>query len=670
MDTKETDLCIFCSDLVRATNDTPAHPSQRHHHATYGLLLSSSKTCTACQLIASLWGQLRPTLTRHGLSYETIENSQEGYRVEITMKENRRMQSGVCWAFLRASLASTDTALTFISYFTITACLSSGKQSHIRAVIKILTLLGADPVSALPVWKTPATTFDEKLATIQSWMQECHSRDGHSDCKPVPYAPLRLIAISPDDRPLKLVRRDSTINPTKYAALSYCWGKSLQLRTTKATLSRFTEEIPSELIPKTWTDAIHIAQALRIPHIWIDALCIVQDDEAEWEHEAGHMSEIYQGSALTIAAVQSADSFQGCFPSNADGLENGELFFRTRPDGLNGRSNLVRFYRNDIRNSTANGTAISNRGWTLQEQLLSPRLVHCMQPEIHWQCRAGYQTQSGLSFELAGALKGSNILVPHHDLRTGDQQYRSAWRRIIESYSLREFSYSQDRIPAIAGITRYLSTALDDVSILGLWRKSFAKDLAWLRGGGPPQMSDTAGLPSWTWLTCQGCVLYTVGDRYADGDMEVVENLELLSWNVQWQGVPLTSPVSSAQVRVKGPVREIRIVPFAEGNRHLPPYFQVFDEILQPTAERKFPWRCAGQFDAGEASVAATYLCLQLLSEPRKSNFDYVREVFLILKPVKIENGMGTSYKRVGLARIWGESPTFDSTNTMSMVLV
>ncbi|KAK0740320.1 heterokaryon incompatibility protein-domain-containing protein [Schizothecium vesticola] len=651
MDIEETDLCVFCSDLIKATNDSPAHPSQRHHHATYGSLLSSSKSCIACQLIVSLWSHLSPSLISHGLSYETFKNSQEGYRVEVIMKENRRMQSGVCWVFLQASLASTDTDFRFISYFTITTC-----------------LLGEDPASALPVWKTPATTFDEKLATIRSWMQECHSGDGHSDCRPTPYAPLRLIAIHPNDGPLKLVQQDSTTNPTKYATLSYCWGKSLQLRTTKATLTRFTEKIPSELIPKTWTDAIHIARALRIPRIWIDALCIVQDDEAEWQQEAGHMSEIYQGSLLTIAAAQSADSLQGCFPSGAHGLENGDLFFRTRLDGLNGRISLVRFYRSDIRDSAVSGTAISSRGWTLQEQLLSPRLVHCMQPEIHWQCRAGYQTQSGLSFGLA--LKGSNILVPHQDLGTGDQQYRSAWRRIIESYSLREFSYSRDRIPAIAGITRNFSTVLDDVPILGLWRKSFARDLAWLRGGGPPQMSDTTGLPSWTWFTCQGCVLYTVGGRYANQNREVMENLELLGWNVQWQGVPLTSPISSAQVRVRGPVREIRIVPFAEGNRYVPPYFQVFEEILQPTAERRIPWRCAGQFDVGEASVAATYLCLQLLSESRKSNFHYVREVFLILKPVEIANGMGMNYKRVGLARIWGETPTFDSTNTMSMVLV
>ncbi|KAH8756379.1 heterokaryon incompatibility protein-domain-containing protein [Diaporthe sp. PMI_573] len=586
------------------------------------------------------------------------------------------MQTGVCWVFLEASLESTITALTFISHFTITTCVSGGKtvkQNHAQIAFKILRLLGADTVSALPVWKTPATALDEKLAAIQSWMRDCQSRDGHSKCRPVAYAPLRLVAVGHDGSPIKLVGRDSTTEATKYVALSYCWGKSLQLCTTKSTLSKFTEEIPSELIPKTWIDAIQIARALRIPHVWIDALCIVHDDEAEWQREVTQMSKIYQGSLLTIAAVQSADSCQGCFPSSDnDGFQEGELCFRTRPDSLGGRSSIVRVYREDIRNRAGGNTAISNRGWTLQEQLLSPRLVLCMQPEVHWQCRAGYQTESGLSFELAELLQANNKLLPHYDgLQTSDRWHRRAWRRIIEGYSLREFSYSEDRIPAIAGITEYFSSVLDDAPILGLWRKSFAMDLAWLRGGGPPQMADITGLPSWTWFTGQGCVLYTIGDRYADHeDNGVVESLRLLDWDVQWQGAPFVSPVDSALVRVEAPVREIRIVPFEEGNRHIPPYFQVFEENLQPTAQRMIPWRCAGRFDDGDATTAATYLCLLLYSEPRNSESGDVREVFLILGPVEMEKGTEMRYKRVGVARIWGESPTFDSANTMSIVLV
>ncbi|MBE3044577.1 hypothetical protein IMZ48_18815 [Candidatus Bathyarchaeota archaeon] len=70
-----------------------------------------------------------------------------------------------------------------------------------------------------------------------------------------------------DGGPLKLVERSSATTHPEYATLSYCWGKSQTLLTTKATLSTFSHKIPEELLPKTFLDAIHIALALEIPYI-------------------------------------------------------------------------------------------------------------------------------------------------------------------------------------------------------------------------------------------------------------------------------------------------------------------------------------------------------------------------------------------------------------------
>jgi hypothetical protein len=189
-----------------------------------------------------------------------------------------------------------------------------------------------------------------------------------------------------------------------------------------------------------------------------------------------------------------------------------------------------------------------------------------------------------------------------------------------------------------------------------------------LRGGGRRQMSNISGLPSWTWLTCQGCVLYTIGSKYADQEVQVLEHLKLLDWAVQWQGTPYASPVESAQVKVEGAVQEIEIRPFTEGRSHKPPYFQVLREDLKPTMQTKIPWRCAGQFDAGDASEAATYLCLPLFSETKGSKPNHASEIFLILEPVEIRSAV--KYKRVGMARIWGRSPTFNAAKTISIVLV
>ncbi|KFY06776.1 hypothetical protein V492_07752 [Pseudogymnoascus sp. VKM F-4246] len=524
-----------------------------------------------------------------------------------------------------------------------------------------------DPISSSVFWRSPTTTFDSKILAIQSWMFDCESQNGHSKCRPVPFAPLRLLTVGLDDKPIRLVERNTTTIRTDYAALSYCWGGYPQLRTTKGTLDIFSEEVPSKLIPKTFADAINIARALRIPYVWIDALCIVQDDEQEWQSEAAHMSDIYRGSHLTITATESVDSLQGCFPSNDLDLHNASLFFRNPPNGLDGRSNLVRIYRNDIRDYVMEDSFISTRGWTLQEHLLSPRLVFCMQPDMHWKCQCNYQTQSGLSFETGMALDRGGLFIDLNH-QPDDLWYRNTWRRIIEGYSLREFTFSRDRVPAMAGITKYFASALEDVPILGLWVRSFARDLAWLRGGGRRQMSNNSGFPSWTWLTCQGCVLYTIGSKYADQEMQVIEHLKLLDWDVQWQGTPFAPPVESAQVKVEGAVQEIKISPFTEGNSYKPPYFQVYGEDLKPTVQTKIPWRCAGQFDAGDAREAAIYLCLLLFSETKSSEPNYSSEVFLILEPVEIHSAV--RYKRAGMARIWGRSPIFNSAKTISIVLI
>ena len=556
--------------------------------------------------------------------------------------------------------------------------------------LTILVLHQPDPASDLPIWKGPSTTFGEKMATIRSWMQECRQ---HVECKPVPFAPRRLLSVGLDGTPPRLVERSSTIISSEYAALSYCWGDCLPLRTTQATLSFLCERIPLELMPKTFVDAIQIARSLQIPYLWIDALCIVQDEEQEWQEEAAAMADIYRGSVLNITAADSTDSSQGCFPAppprspggRDDGVDiHDGLFFRVRLPparkcadsgaGDGGDLLAVRIHPRDVRSRATSDSAVSQRGWTLQERLLSQRVVYCMSAssDMHWQCRAAYQTETGMAFPTVGSV-GSNTASLG---LAGPAQ----WRNIVRLYSFREFTYPQDRIPAMAGITRYFAAQLDDTPLLGLWSRSFAADLAWLRGGGEPQLMDVGGLPSWTWLACRGSVLYTMGSRYDEESMRVDAGMfRLVDWEVEWKGVAYTSPVKRAWARVQGLAREIRIRPSEAGNRYIPPYFEVFDEELELKAvadtagnTTKIPWRCAGRFDGGDRLEEATYLCMLLFLE-REDDSGRAKEVFLILEPA--ENSSGRSgepcYRRVGLARIWeGEAPAFEFAKSMSLVLV
>lgn len=86
---------------------------------------------------------------------------------------------------------------------------------------------------------------------------------------------------------------------SEYITLTHCWGEGgAQLKTTKASLSRFEHRIPDKMLCKTYKDAIALTHALGISFLWIDSLCIIQDDAADWEAESGNMASIYENSYL------------------------------------------------------------------------------------------------------------------------------------------------------------------------------------------------------------------------------------------------------------------------------------------------------------------------------------------------------------------------------------
>ena len=94
----------------------------------------------------------------------------------------------------------------------------------------------------------------------------------------------------------------------RYICLSHRWGTPRPLISTKDNLSKFTEEVPWTLMPRTFQDAIHYVNALGIAYIWIDGLCIVQDDLGDWQHEGSQMAEIYKNAYLTMSVTHSNNS--------------------------------------------------------------------------------------------------------------------------------------------------------------------------------------------------------------------------------------------------------------------------------------------------------------------------------------------------------------------------
>lgn len=179
----------------------------------------------------------------------------------------------------------------------------------------------------------------------------------------------------------------------RYITLSHCWGNQRIITTTSATIEDRKRNIPWESLSKTFQDAVFIARKLRILLLWIDSLCIIQDDNEDWEVESGKLGSIYENSYLTISAAASAHgNHVGCLNLRRETVTSNKIR-RHHQDGqqITVRVRKVPWDRHQaITFTTLQSTAcepLLARAWAFQERLLSTRIIHYTSSELIWECK-------------------------------------------------------------------------------------------------------------------------------------------------------------------------------------------------------------------------------------------------------------------------------------------
>ncbi|GKT42977.1 uncharacterized protein ColSpa_03158 [Colletotrichum spaethianum] len=107
-------------------------------------------------------------------------------------------------------------------------------------------------------------------------------------------------------------------------------------------------------LPTSFREAICVARGLGISYVWIDSLCIIQDDKEDWKAEARRMAIIYDNATLTIAAN----------------------------DGLNSHAGLI-VHNPDLQSVNT----LDSRAWVCQERMVSPRSLIFTEGSAIWECR-------------------------------------------------------------------------------------------------------------------------------------------------------------------------------------------------------------------------------------------------------------------------------------------
>jgi hypothetical protein len=118
----------------------------------------------------------------------------------------------------------------------------------------------------------------------------------------------------------------------RYLTLSHRWGHGCEkFSTTQDNVDQRKVGLDISELPKGIQDAIQVARNLEVQFIWIDSLCIVQDDDSDWARESVCMEDIYASSYCTIA-VTSLDDLRGFLVRN-------NLYFNYRDDNSDAGDN-------------------------------------------------------------------------------------------------------------------------------------------------------------------------------------------------------------------------------------------------------------------------------------------------------------------------------------------
>ncbi|KAF2165490.1 hypothetical protein M409DRAFT_24341 [Zasmidium cellare ATCC 36951] len=375
-----------------------------------------------------------------------------------------------------------------------------------------------------------SSSKDEQCFDLaRTWMRNCqneHVTCGQSGSRGL-RLPTRLLAVGSDDADSKsdgLVRLVQGSDCSgAYTALSYCWGPDRDLILTHEAEERLRSGIPIDEFPATLRDAICVTRQMDIPYIWIDALCIFQDQERQdskddWAREAGRMRDVYRGAAITIEAASASRGGEGFLKERTSSKPYCAL-----PWEYDAKGALV-YLRPiiDIPDNQLLGTKIFTRAWTLQERLLAPRTISFGTQQISFECANGFVDETGRSSLLPRAtesyLSKDSMLQLRRDRgplaklwrflsRTlglppvvtlwdaydigwssqgvlhvpGDYwaTYYDDWRGVVERFTERQITSRQDRLPALSGLADEFQRATGGVYIAGMWKEELIESLAW-----------------------------------------------------------------------------------------------------------------------------------------------------------------------------------------------
>jgi len=444
------------------------------------------------------------------------------------------------------------------------------------------------------------------------------------------YIPTRLIDVGCKHEEPRLLQKADLLylvnnhgSKLRYAAMSYCWGSkeesSQQPKTNLSNLRDRLRSIAFESLSAVVKDGVEATRMLELRFLWIDALCIVQDDQEDWELESAKMGEIYQHAYVTLCAPASSSCLEGFlkprYPANTVSLQ----FQSKILSQLKGTYTLrdIGFFGNSPNEGTSYSDSISpidirctqwpKRGWTFQEEQLSTRLLIFGSQRVHLLCSRRMWTdprsekefyspqeveerfnrsKDGASSVAIFFCKGSRILGKSNNLHDTmpllrrstleylklpvDELYALWFEKVIPSYSQRQLTFTKDVFPAISSLAKFFAEAMHLSSqdyVAGVWKKYLLPGLLWYHSVYPKWPKDhllrnldsqNAWIaPSWSWASRPCPIAFNPLSCFVSGNIRFYCEVESINALVTTKSRDPFGAVTGGTLHISGRVKSI-----------------------------------------------------------------------------------------------------------------
>ncbi|KLU89826.1 hypothetical protein MAPG_08795 [Magnaporthiopsis poae ATCC 64411] len=436
----------------------------------------------------------------------------------------------------------------------------------------------ANPFSSLAtVEEIIPDTRDARVcgAKISAWLDKCLGPNSWhtSSCRGTnpSFTPRRLVDVrrtnDPDVHLVELGALSEQIAyPLCYVALSYCWGPDTTgiVKTLTDNIDQHRRGISVSTLPKTLQDAIAVCRSIEARYIWIDALCIIQNDLSDWETESIKMLDIYSNSHLTIAVHPARSCKDGFLGGQLFGRATWQMKFHTmNPENNTPTSSFPMALRQRLaredgplvqcpEDDASFRTPLLERGWTFQEAIMPRRIVHFTTRELIWECGSAHWCECGHvehldRYRMPGPAHELLVKTNTETSRTGQilDNPGQVWINTLRSYGRRSFTSPSDRLIALSGVAKIMvqelikvafpfqKETLASVYLAGIYRTPIPRHLLWetdwinttAGNAARPTTEDRTNpylAPSWSWASVKHMTTYLMGQWQETSHVELV----------------------------------------------------------------------------------------------------------------------------------------------------